>query len=85
MSKSTTKPTTKVTTKVYKCKVCGHKKELTTNHYGECYSLGDYNQCPKCPRFRPLPKNWSKDYDPMIINPTVWVCDTTKKNQKEQS
>ena len=42
-------PTTK---KKYKCTQCGHVTEQDTNHYGQTYSLGRYNACPKCPPFR---------------------------------
>ena len=45
MSKKTTSV---VSLKHYACKNCGHEKEIETNHFGECYSLGDYNQCPGC-------------------------------------
>lgn len=38
--------------KPYKCKECGHEKQLDTNHYGECYSFGRYNTCPKCPPYK---------------------------------
>jgi predicted RNA-binding Zn-ribbon protein involved in translation (DUF1610 family) len=34
--------------KPYKCTKCGHEKEIDTNHYGECYSLGKYNSCESC-------------------------------------
>lgn len=54
------KPTTeKIRGKEYVCGSCGHKKVINTNHYGECYSFGNWNRCPKCP--------------PMNL-PTVWVC-----------
>lgn len=54
------KPTTeKARGKEYACKTCGHKKVIDTNHYGECYSFGNWNRCPKC-----IPSNL----------PTVWVC-----------
>ncbi len=70
----------KITSKTYKCKVCGHKVEQETNHYGETYSLGNYNQCEKCPRYKPLPKNWDKDYDLLIPNTTTWVYDSEVEN-----
>jgi hypothetical protein len=54
------KPTTgKYCEKRYKCKECGHEKMIGTNHFGECYSLGNYNACPQCPPFK---------------RPTTWVC-----------
>ena len=40
---------TKISFKHYKCKECGHEKEINTNHYGECYSLGTMNACPGHP------------------------------------
>ncbi len=53
-------PTTgKLSRKPYKCKECGHEKQIQTNHWGECYSLGNYNTCPVCPPFK---------------RPTVWIC-----------
>jgi len=45
--------------KVYACSRCGHEKEMQTNHWGECYSLGNYDTCPGCPP---------------IDRPTVWQC-----------
>ncbi len=51
--------TGKISYKKYSCKQCGHEKQIDTNHYGECYSFGNYNNCPKCPPFR---------------RPTTWVC-----------
>jgi len=54
----TVKTTEKIRYKRYRCKACGFEKMIDTNHYGECYSLGRLNHCPKCP--------------PM--EPTVWVC-----------
>jgi hypothetical protein len=53
------KTTGKVCYKPYKCKECGFKKQIQTNHHGECYSLGNYNVCPACPPFK---------------RPTTWVC-----------
>ena len=31
--------------KEYECSSCGLLKMIETNHYGECYSLGNYNHC----------------------------------------
>jgi len=45
--------------KSYQCKECGHEKEIDTNHYGECYSWGNYNTCPSCPPYK---------------RPNTWVC-----------
>ena len=43
------KTTEGIRSKPYKCSVCGFKKDIETNHYGECYSLFNYNHCPDCP------------------------------------
>lgn len=43
----------------YACTECGHEKKIQTNHFGQCYSWGAYNACPKCPPFK---------------RPTVWTC-----------
>lgn len=56
-------PETRVSVKRYACKRCGHETEQSTNHYGETYGIGSYNECPKCPPFR---------------RPTVWVCKEEK-------
>jgi DNA replicative helicase MCM subunit Mcm2 (Cdc46/Mcm family) len=56
--------------KRYACKRCGHETEIQTNHYGECYSLGNYNRCPKCGPLPPDPKRpQAVDYPS-----TTWVC-----------
>jgi hypothetical protein len=47
----------KVSYKPYKCKACGHEKEIQTNHYGECYSWGNYNTCPSCAPYK-RPNTW---------------------------
>lgn len=59
-----------ITFKQYACKACGHKKMIDTNHYGECYSLGNYNRCPDC---RPLPPD-KRNPQAVIYPTTVWVC-----------
>jgi DNA-directed RNA polymerase subunit RPC12/RpoP len=60
------KPTTgPVTVKLYRCKRCGHEQEISTNHYGECYSAGHYNACPACPP-------WAKY--PEYGGSTIWIC-----------
>ena len=51
--------TSKYSHKKYKCSVCGHIKDIGTNHYGQCYSFGNYNCCPKCPPYK---------------RPTIWEC-----------
>lgn len=45
--------------KPYKCSQCGFEKQIQTNHFGECYSLGNYNACPNCAPFK---------------RPTTWIC-----------
>lgn len=60
------KPTTnRIKSKLYRCKRCGHERQIQTNHYGECYSLGHYNACPACPP-------WAKYSE--FGGLTVWVC-----------
>lgn len=51
--------------KAYKCSRCGFEKQISTNHFGECYSLGTYNACPACPP-------WAKY--PQFGGSTTWVC-----------
>jgi hypothetical protein len=59
--------------KHHQCKACGHSKEIQTNHWGECYSLGNYNRCPSC---GPLPPN--KRRPQAVQYPiTTWVCQET--------
>ncbi len=53
------KSKTELKEKLYACKVCGHEKRITTNHFGECYSSGNINTCPTCPPFK---------------RPNTWVC-----------
>lgn len=59
-----------ITFKEYRCKACGYTKKIDTNHYGECYSLGNYNRCPDC---RPLPPD-PKCPQAVIYPNTTWVC-----------
>lgn len=60
----------KIQAKEYACKACGHTKAIETNHYGQCYSLGNYNRCPDC---RPLPPD--PRHPQYVAYPiTVWVC-----------
>lgn len=51
--------TAKYSVKKYKCQECGHEKEIGTNHWGECYSFGNYNTCPTCPPYK---------------RPNTWIC-----------
>lgn len=53
------KTTGQYSVKPYKCKECGYEKEIGTNHWGECYSFGNYNTCPNCPPWK---------------RPNTWVC-----------
>ncbi len=74
MSQPDKQPTTgKYSTKHYQCKACGQSKEIGTNHWGECYSLGNYNRCPKC---GPLPPD-RRNPQAVIYPVTVWVCAET--------
>jgi len=55
----------KIAVKRYKCKRCGHVAKQSTNHYGNTWSWGHYNTCPKCPP-------WAKY--PEFGGATVWEC-----------
>jgi len=48
-----------ISIKKYACRECGHVTRQSTNHYGQTYSWGRVNCCPKCPPFK---------------RPTVWIC-----------
>lgn len=64
------KPTTeRIRGKRYRCKECGHEKEIDTNHYGECYSWGGHNTCPQCPPYK---------------RPNTWVCMETPPEGMER-
>lgn len=39
----------KQTSKRYQCSQCGFENRQTTNHYGNTWSWGRVNTCPKCP------------------------------------
>lgn len=58
MSKQTNKP--------YKCTQCNHVENITTNHYGPCWSWGRHNCCPKCPPYKKYSEYGGQ---------TVWVCE----------
>src|SRR5688572_24202492 len=45
--------TSKIRAKKYRCQECGHETTQSTNHYGQTYSWGSFNACPKCPHKRP--------------------------------
>jgi ribosomal protein S27AE len=55
----------KITPKRYKCKRCGHETVQSTNHYGNTWSCGHFNTCPKCPP-------WAKYAE--FGGSTVWIC-----------
>lgn len=46
----------KITFKTYYCSECKYEKQIDTNHFGECYSWGRYNTCPKCPPYKKYPE-----------------------------
>lgn len=54
-----------MTYKNYQCSKCGYVMKIDTNHYGECYSWGHYNCCPKCPPHAKYPEYGGQ---------TVWKC-----------
>lgn len=51
-----------ITLKKYRCRVCGHEEQISTNHWGSCYSFGNYNTCPSCPPYK---------------RPNIWDCQET--------
>lgn len=51
--------------KRYRCTRCGHEMMIMTNHWGECYSFGRSNCCPKCPPYKKYPEYGGS---------TVWEC-----------
>jgi len=53
------------TSKRYACSHCGHETQQTTNHYGQTYSAGRVNTCPKCPPYLKYPEYGGG---------TVWNC-----------
>lgn len=55
----------KQTTKRYSCSRCGHIEKQKTNHFGNTWSFGRYNTCPKCPPFAKYPEFGGQ---------TVWNC-----------
>ena len=42
--------------KLYMCTRCGCKKEIKTNHDGNCWSWGKVNTCPQCPPWAKYPE-----------------------------
>lgn len=81
MDESNQKPTTgKLTEKLYRCGECGHETRQTTNHYGETYSLGSYNACPKCPPYK-RPTTWKCAEEPPagMGVPAPWKKTTVKE------
>ena len=55
----------KITVKEYRCIRCGFTKKQGTNHYGNTWSAGHYNCCPKCPPFAKYPEYGGR---------TLWEC-----------
>lgn len=62
MSRPTTGPQSY---KKYRCKRCGFVAEQQTNHWGETYSWGKVNCCPKCPPYAKYPE---------FGGSTTWEC-----------
>jgi len=64
-------PTTgKYTHKAYRCKECGHEREVGTNHWGDIYS-----DCPACSWKRPGQVTVSEcleDMPPGFAKPAPW-------------
>jgi hypothetical protein len=60
------------TAKKYQCALCGHIGEQTTNHFGQTYSWGHFNCCPKCPPHSKYP-----EYGGV----TVWDCMETEASK----
>lgn len=56
---------TKQTFKNYECTECGHQTQQQTNHWGNAWSWGKYNTCPKCPPYKKYPEYGGA---------TVWKC-----------
>lgn len=52
-----------MSSKKYQCSNCGHVKDISTNHYGECYGQASLrlNMCPNC--------SWKKPRECV-----VWRC-----------
>ncbi len=57
--------------KKYKCSKCGHETEQKTNHYGQTYSWGHFNTCPKCPPHAKYPE---------FGGSTIWECQEKDNN-----
>ncbi len=57
--------------KHYSCNSCGYDKEIDTNHFGQCYSLGDYNMCPNCGA-QPTVWECKADIPPGTVIPPDW-------------
>lgn len=58
--------------KKYKCSRCGFVKEIDTNHYGPCWSIGHFNCCPACPPWAKYPEFGGR---------TVWECMEVKNER----
>lgn len=55
----------RATEKAYACKRCGFVSKQVTNHYGDTWSFGRVNTCPKCPPWAKYPEFGGR---------TVWEC-----------
>lgn len=64
----------RIKNKLYKCNQCGFEKMIETNHYGECYSLGNYNVCPKCPPYKKYPFIIEGGVTKVLNGMTTWEC-----------
>lgn len=58
--------------KKYSCERCGHITTQKTNHYGNTWSFGHFNACPKCPPWAKYPEFGGR---------TIWKCIETPTNQ----
>ena len=59
------KPTiSRVSSKLYRCTRCGHKSEISTNHWGECYPT-----CKNC--------SWKNPMSPIVIHECLELCPET--------
>lgn len=54
-----------ITDKRYKCTKCGHEMMITTNHFGNCWSIGHFNCCSQCPPYSKYPEFGGQ---------TFWEC-----------
>ena len=55
----------KVEPKWYECTKCGYRSRQHTNHWGDTWSFGHINTCPKCPPHAKYPE---------FGGMTLWKC-----------